>query len=202
MSDASADPQEGERRAAAPVEAPVDDHQGDAIIRASWISTAVYSALAILVTITASIVAPFMILTLLLFVAGLVVFALAYAIAVNRSREDLIGMGGLFFLAGATAPARVRRQLMGSFAAQVAVATVTASIGVARFPADATNPLAAGFLVSLLGLALAGLWGARHGSFAPRPPDPPRPARGRTRPAADAADSSDTPGEDGGDLTG
>jgi hypothetical protein len=202
VGDAPANPDEGAPRDERRADPPTDDHRGDAIIRASWISTAVSSALALLVTITASFVAPFLILTLLLFVAGLLVFAAAYAIAVNRSREDLIGMGGLFFLAGTTAPARVRRQLMGSLAVQVGVATITASVGVARFPADATNPLAAGFLVSLLGLGLAGLWGARYGTFAPRPPDPPRPGRGRTRTPTTAGDSSDTAGEDDGDLTG
>jgi hypothetical protein len=179
------------------VTAPDDDHRGDAIIRASWIGTVLYTAVAIITTATASFVLPLIVVTSALFLVGMVAFLVAYVIAIGRSREVLIGMGGLFFLAGDTAPARVRRQLMASFAAQVAGATVSASVGVARFPADATNPLAYGFLTSLFGLSMAGLWGARYGSFAPRPPDAPREARRRAAGEAVAGH-----GEDEGDLTG
>jgi hypothetical protein len=186
--------------------APDDDHRGDAILRASWIGTALYAAVAALTTITASFVIPLVAVTSVLFVIGLVAFLVAYVIAIGRSREVLIGMGGLFFLAGSTAPARVRRHLMGSFAAQVAVATASASVGVARFPADATNPLAFGFLTSLYGLGLAGLWGARFGVFAPRPPEQPRDARRRPMTSA-RSDDADDPDDasargDEGDLTG
>jgi hypothetical protein len=37
-------------------------------------------------------------------------------------------------------------------------------------PVEADNPLAFGILTPLYGLGIAGLWGARHGTFAPRRP--------------------------------
>ena len=47
-----------------------------------------------------------MIVSLVLFAVGMVVFVWAYAVAVGRSRTDLIGIGGLFFLAGSAPAAR------------------------------------------------------------------------------------------------
>lgn len=91
-------------------------------------------------------------------VAGVIAFFWAYAIAVNRSRSDAIGIGGLFFLAGDVAPAWVRRAMLGSLAAQVA-------IGVGTAAARPFTSLAFGVLAPLYGLALTGLWGARHGRF-------------------------------------
>jgi hypothetical protein len=151
-----------------------DEGLGGSLIIASWVGTAIYTLVAVadLVAVR-TFVLPVIVVTSVLFVLGLVAFMAAYAIAVSRSREVLIGMGGLFFLSG-TAPRRVQRHLVGSFAAQAAVATVTASIGVALVPADATNPLAFGFLVPMYGLGLAGLWGARFGVFAPRTDKGPR----------------------------
>ena len=146
-----------------------DEGHGARIIQASWAGTVLYTlaAVADLVAVR-SLALPVILISSALFVAGLVAFMAAYVIAIGRSREVLIGMGGLYFLAG-TAPARVQRHLLGSFAVQVVVAMVTASIGVAVLPDDASNPLAFGFLVPLYGLGLAGLWGARFGTFAPRP---------------------------------
>jgi len=184
---------------------PTDDGRGNSIIVASWAITLAYTVTAVVATATGSFVAPVVVVTVAAFVAGLVVFVVAYLIAVGRSRHDRIGMGGLFFLAGATAPKRVRRHLMGSFAAQVLVASVTASIGVARFPADATNPLAFGFLTSLFGLSLAGLWGARFGSFAPRPPEPARRSGSRAARAAQTRGDergSEPADDEEGDPTG
>lgn len=99
---------------------------------------------------------------LALFAAGIGLFFWAYAVAVQRSRTDAIGIGGLFFLAGdGTAPAPIRRALLGSLAAQTAVALATAA-------ARPFTSLAFGVLAPLFGLALTGLWGARHGRFEPR----------------------------------
>src|SRR5581483_8218546 len=41
--------------------------------------------------------------------------------------------------------------------------------------------LAFGFLLPVYGLGLCGLWGARHGTFADRPPPPHRRPRGERR---------------------
>jgi hypothetical protein len=97
-----------------------------------------------------------------LFVAGIGLFFWAYAVAVQRSRTDAIGIGGLFFLAGKdTAPASTKRALLGALAAQTAIALATAA-------ARPFTSLAFGVLTPLFGLALTGLWGARHGRFGPR----------------------------------
>lgn len=145
-----------------------DDHGGDRIILASWIGTGAYAASAVLAVIALdTFQLLLMIVTVTLFVIGLIAFVVAYLLAVVRSREDLIGMGGLFFLAG-TAPKRVQRHLMASFGAEIVIASVTSSIGLASLSSDATNPLAFGFLTPIFGLGLAGVWGARFGVFAPR----------------------------------
>lgn len=103
----------------------------------------------------------------LLFFGGAAAFLWAYAIAIGRSRTDLIGVGGLFFLAGC-APAVVRRVMMTALGVQVVVAIAAASVRL-------YTELAFGVLVPMWGLGLAGLWGARHGTFPPRSADGPPP---------------------------
>ena len=73
-------------------------------------------------------------------------FFWAYLVAVQRSRTDLIGIGGLYFLQG-TAPRTVQFRLLGSLAVEVVVAVVTASIRL-------YSALAFGFLVPVFGLGL------------------------------------------------
>ena len=137
--------------------------QGAGIITVSWIGTGVYAVTALIATVfpdgfgvAATIV------SLVLFAIGCVVFFWAYFIAVQRSRTDLIGIGGLYFLQG-TAPRAVQLRLLGSLVVQVVVAVVTASIRL-------YSALAFGFLVPVFGLGMCGLWAARHGTFEPRPP--------------------------------
>ena len=108
-----------------------------------------------------------------LFAAGGAIFVAAYAAAVERSRRDEMGIGGLFFLAGkGTAPVAVKWWLLGALGAQTVVAFTTAAI-------RPFSTLAFGMLSPLYGVALCGLWGARHGRFGSRLPDRER----RTRPA-------------------
>ena len=83
-------------------------------------------------------------------------------LAAARSRDDAMGIGGLFFLAG-SAPRAVQRHLMGSLAVQLVVAVVAAAL-------DPFTPLAFGTLVPVLPLGLAGLWSVRHGMFDPATP--------------------------------
>lgn len=97
---------------------------------------------------------------LTLFGVGCIVFLAAFTVAVGRSRTDAIGIGGLFFLAGSS-PRFVRRHLLGSLGVEVVVGLATASIRV-------FTSLAFGTLVPVFGLAMVGLWGARHGAFGPR----------------------------------
>jgi hypothetical protein len=72
----------------------------------------------------------------------------------------LIAVTSLFFLSG-SAPAPVRRSLLGAFGVQVVVAFATA---IAR----PYTSLAAGTLVPVYGIGLCGLWAARYGTFKPR----------------------------------
>jgi len=134
---------------------------GDRIIRASWTSTALFGLAA--AAAAASGNRPLEIvsaaLDVVLFLAGCVVFLVAYARAVNRSRQEEIAVAGVYLMMGGSAPARVRNHLLASLGAQTAIAVVTAAV---RWP------LAFGILVPTLGLGLAGLWAATHGTFPPR----------------------------------
>jgi hypothetical protein len=156
---------------------------GRGIIRASWLGTGLYVLVAAGATIApAAMQAALLVTCVGLFLAGTAAFLVAYAVAVSRSREEAIGMGGLFFLAG-SAPSNVRMLLLGSFAVQMGVALLSATIGLLVLPAGADNPLAFGILTPMYGLGLAGLWGARHGEFGPRTGsrgDGERPAAGVT----------------------
>ena len=102
-----------------------------------------------------------MVVDVVLFLAGCVLFGVSFLRAVARSRTDAIGIGGLYFLAGGTAPAPVRKALLWSLAIEVVVALGTA------FARPYTN-LAAGVLVPVYGLSLCGLWASTHGTFGPR----------------------------------
>lgn len=134
---------------------------GDGLIKASWAGTVVYSIVAVVATIDPeSLGVPVVVVSVVLFGAGSVAMFWAFLIAVQRSREVEIGMGGLYFGAG-SAPTSVQRLLMGSLAVQVVVAFTTASIRM-------FTSVAFGILVPVWGLGLAGLWCARHGEFAPR----------------------------------
>lgn len=106
-----------------------------------------------------------------LFAVGCVAFVWAYAIAVRRSRQDVIGVAQLYLLTGDAAPTGVKRLLLGALAVQVVVALGAA---IAR----PYTSLAAGTLVPVFGLGLCGLWAARLGSFAARP----RPGDERPKP--------------------
>ena len=144
------------------------------IVLASWIGTALLTITAVPATIDPDrFAAAAVVVAVALFLAGVVTFAWAYFVAIGRSRADLIGMGGLFFLAG-SAPKPVQRQLIGSFVAQVVVGVATASVwflAADHFAKATVNPLAFGLMAPMYGLGLMGLWGARFGTFPPRPPD-------------------------------
>lgn len=139
----------------------LDATPGSSLIRLSWVGTGAFVMVAIAgVLWTDSMGILVAVVDLTLFAAGTVAFLWAYGIAVGRSRTDLMGMGGLFFLAG-SAPARVRWALMIPLALQVVVAIATAW-------ARVYTALAFGTLVPMYGLGLAGLWGAKYGHFPPR----------------------------------
>lgn len=144
----------------------------DALPKLSWVGTAVFVASAVAAVVVEGARPVAAGVALVLFAAGTIAFLWSYAIAINRSRTDAIGIGGLYFLAGDTAPAPVRRSMMASLAVQTAAALATAS-------ARPFTSLAFGILVPVLGLGLAGLWGARYGSFESRAEKPVKSTRTR-----------------------
>jgi hypothetical protein len=144
--------------------------QGEAIVRASWIGTAAFGVTSALGAAVAALDVLALAVSLALFVAGTAAFFVAYAKAVSRSRTDQVGIMSLFFLEGRVAPPPVRRNLRMSLVVQVAVAMAVAAL-------RPNTSLAFGVLVPVYGLALAGLWGARHGTFPRREPQP-KPRRG------------------------
>jgi hypothetical protein len=92
-----------------------------------------------------------------LFVVGVVLFLWGYAVGVARSRDEQVTLGGLFFLSG-TAPGVVRFRLRLSFAVQVAIAVVAASV-------RPYTAVAFAVLAPMLGLGAMAMWGARYGTF-------------------------------------
>jgi len=153
-----------------------DGVPGRAILVAAQASTAVF----VVATVVAAAVdtRPLRLATALvdvvLFVVGCALFLVALYDGAQRSREAEMTMSGWWFLTDAAPPA-VRRTLLGALAVQ----TVTAFAGAAARP---FTSLAFGILVPTLGVALAGLWGARHGSFPERRVvAAPPPARRRRR---------------------
>lgn len=132
---------------------------GRAIVAASGWGTAAFVVAAVAAALSPSALGrPALVLDVALFGAGVVAFAAGYFRGVNRSRREVVSIGGLYFLAGDVAPPDVRRRLLGALAVQVVVGLGTA---VARPYTD----LAAGVLVPMYGLGLCGLWASRHGRF-------------------------------------
>ena len=135
--------------------------EGRPIIVTSLVGTAIFTAVAVAAAIAPKTLGgTAVVVDLVLFALGVAAFLSAYAIAIGRSRFDAIGIGGLYFLAG-SAPAPVRRLLLGALAVETVVAFATAG-------ARPFSPLAFGILVPMFGLGLCGRWGARYGHFDPR----------------------------------
>lgn len=137
------------------------ERAGRGLVVASWAGTVVFSVVALATVVWLDTLAPVAIaVSLVQFALGCLWFAWAIVVAANRSRTDAIGIGGLFFLAGA-APRAVQRSLIGSVVVQTVVSLVAA--GLRPF-----SSLAFGILAPMWSLGLAGVWGARHGVFARR----------------------------------
>lgn len=142
-------------------EAPSPEVLTRRIIRASWAGTGLFAAVALAGVAVDALEPVALAVDIALFAVGTGIFLWALAAAAERSRTHEMGIGGLFFLAGATAPREVKRHLLGSLAVQTALGFATAG-------AKPFTPMAGGVLVPMLGLALCGLWGAKLGRFGPR----------------------------------
>lgn len=138
-----------------------------AVIRWSWIGTGAFVVTAVAAAINPSWFAtPAVTVALVLFSVGIVTMLWAFAVAVNRSRVDAIGVGGLYFGAG-SAPRTVRLHVLGATTVQ----TVT---GIATAAVRPFTSLAFGTLVPIFGIGLMGLWVARNGIFEPTDDPPPQ----------------------------
>ena len=103
---------------------------------------------------------PFAIFSCILFAIGTIAFLWAYGKAIERSREQDVSVFMIYGLSGVASQA-VRRKFHLLTFVQSAVAIATASI-------RPFSPQAFGILTPMLGLGLAGLWAAGHGTFAER----------------------------------
>ncbi len=129
-------------------------------VKTSWIATGVFGLTAFGADYLSAMSGIATVVALGLFVAGVVAMGATLVIAAGRSRTENIAIDGLFFLAR-SAPKPVQRSLMTSFAAQCVIGLVTAAL-------RPYTTSAFGVLVPIAGIGLAGLWGARHGTFGPR----------------------------------
>ena len=145
-------------------------HDGDRIIRADLILTAIFGATAAYAAIDFSTAAQWVgaVTAMTLFTIGVFAFLWSYWLAVQRSRVDEISVSQLYLLFGPGIPKRVKRTMWLALVAQIAIATITTF---ARPDGPEGNPgssLAVGFLVPMMGFGFNGLWAVTHGTFSPR----------------------------------
>jgi hypothetical protein len=143
---------------------------GDVIVLADVVGTVAFTITAVFAAVVFSTAAQWVgaITAMALFAVGVFAFIWSFWHAVQRSREEQIGVMQIYLLLGDPSPARVRRIMLAMLAIQVTVALVTA---LARSESDDGSPgtsLAVGILVPMFGLGLNGLWSAFHGVFPPR----------------------------------
>ncbi len=96
------------------------------------------------------------------FLAGAAIYLMAFFMAVARSQNDDVSIAGVFLLGDGSVERPHRRALFGCVGVQVAVALVVAI-------AQPFTLVTFSLLTPLLGMALAALFGARHGTFGPKP---------------------------------
>jgi hypothetical protein len=148
---------------------PAEGLPGTGIVRASLAGTALFCVLGALGSVWPDVFGvPFLVVSLVEFLVGTVVFVLAFLRAVDRSRTEAIGIGGLFFAAGST-PRRVQQALIGSLVLQTVVAIVVGSVRL-------YSVMAFGILAPMWALGFTGLWVAAYGTFPERTPEPTRAA--------------------------
>lgn len=155
------------------------------IVLADVVGTVAFTITAITAAVVFSTAAQWVgaITAMSLFAIGVFAFLWSFWNAVQRSREEQIGVMQMYLLLGEPTPARVRRIMLAMLTIQITVALVTA---LARSESEDGSPgtsLAVGILVPMFGLGLNGLWCAFHGVFPPRPDVAAQ--------AADAADADD-----------
>lgn len=160
---AAVEAQRGARRAerdAAFAEAYAQGVPGRAIVATSWLSTAVFAGVSLAAVLDGDLVPVAAMVSIVWFLLGCAAFAWVLVLAALRSRDDLMGIGGLFFLAG-SAPRPIQAHLLGSLGIAVLASIVAAAL-------RPFTELAFGTLAPTLALALCGWWSVRHGLFPAR----------------------------------
>lgn len=142
---------------------------GRVLLRANAALTAVFMATSLIAAVTFR--QPWksvsVAVDLACFAVGVFAFLWGYWNAVQRSREEDIGVAALYFLMDGIAPRSVSVRMNALLGTQLVWAVGTAlSRGSTNGKPGST--LAFGVLVPMMGLGLNGLWGAFHGTFAPR----------------------------------
>lgn len=136
---------------------------GAGIRRASWAGTAVFVLTAVAADVWPTRFESIaLVVAGALFTAGFLVFVWGFLLVAARSRTERLELAQVWFLTGSPTPPAVRRSLLGALAVQVVAGLATAAV-------RPYTSLAAGVLVPIYGLALCGLWAARHARFPPRP---------------------------------
>jgi hypothetical protein len=132
---------------------------GERILRFDVYGTVVFAMVSVLEAILPEpLVVLSLPLDLVLFVVGCGAFLWAYAVAVGRSRYELLTMGGVFFPGSDVVPTAAVRVLRLCLVAQVVVAVAVAAV-------RPFTPAAFAVLVPMLGIGLMALYGARYGRF-------------------------------------
>ncbi|GAC1531565.1 MAG: hypothetical protein NVS3B12_07800 [Acidimicrobiales bacterium] len=140
---------------------------GRVVVSVSIGGTTLFVATAVAATIAPKTLdVPALVVAIVMFIGGTGTFVWAFALAAGRSRTETVTLTGLFGLSG-SAPGQVRVRLLGALAVEVAVGLATAA-------ARPYTSLSFGILAPMWGLGMVGLWAARYGAFARRPPDPRR----------------------------
>lgn len=143
---------------------------GTGILRATVIGTAIFVVVAAIASVVqGAATGVYVALSLFQFFVGMVVFGLAFFRAIDRSRTEAIGIGGLFFASG-SAPKKVQLIFMLSLTVQVVVSIVVASLHL-------YTGLAFGVLAPMWALGFTGLWVAAYGRFPERTPELSRAGR-------------------------
>lgn len=129
------------------------------LLRFDWQVTALFAGLTALTHVLAdSLDLAYAVFSSILFLAGIVLFALGFWNGVQRSRVELVTLSGLLAANRGNVVRSVRWSVWGAFGAQVVIAVVAASLRPFTQQAFA-------LLAPLFGIGLAALWGSRHARF-------------------------------------
>jgi hypothetical protein len=147
-----------------------ENRAGNVIVLADVIGTVAFTITAVYAAVVFSTTAQWVgaATAMALFGVGVFAFIWSFWNAVQRSREEQIGVLQMYLLLGEPTPSRVRWIMLAMLGVQITVAFATA---LGRSNAADGSPgtsLAVGILVPMFGMGLNGLWCAFHGVFPPR----------------------------------